>query len=197
MIEVDAIILASGLSRRMGTNKLLLPLGKKALVEKFLDSFPFGDFHETIFVYSDRAVATLVSHLKLTLCKNTNPGEGQSRAIREGLGFSRARDGLMFFVADQPLLSPDTITTLLARFQDRPESIVVPRVDGKNRNPVIFPACFRNDLSLLKGDVGGRKVIQQNQGKVSYQDFDCAQEFVDVDTLEHYSYLVNLCRDLP
>ncbi len=59
MPKVDAIIMASGLSRRMGCNKLLLPLGDSTVVEQFLGRFPYALFQKVIVVYGDRQVAAI------------------------------------------------------------------------------------------------------------------------------------------
>jgi molybdenum cofactor cytidylyltransferase len=193
MIELDAVILASGLSRRMGTNKLLLPFSGTTLVEKFLDSFPFSAFHETIIVVADDAVFSRVDKYPISICFNNCQDEGQSRSVELGLGRSCAKDGVMFFVADQPLLRSATIKKLITKFREYPMSIIVPRVNGKNRNPVIFPHIFREELAALQGDVGGKEVMKKHIKEVVYLDFDDIHEFTDVDTPAQYTSLMELC----
>lgn len=51
----------------MGSNKLLLPLGKSTVIGSFLESFPYELFQEVILVYSDDRVKAAVSHLPVTV----------------------------------------------------------------------------------------------------------------------------------
>lgn len=194
MLEVDAIILASGLSKRMGANKLLLPFKDSTLLGYFLDSFSNFLFRKVILVVSDEKVAQLAGDYAVTICHNPCPEEGQSRAIREGLKSSVAKDGIMFFVADQPLLLGETLETLLAEFREKPDRIIVPVIGGKRKNPVIFPSSFRQELDELRGDIGGRGVIKNNESSVFLVECMNVDEFSDIDTVEHYTTLVDKCR---
>ena len=192
MCCIDCVILASGYSRRMGSNKLLLPLGKSTVIGSFLESFPYELFQQVILVYTDERVKAAVSHLPVTFCYNDTPGKGKSYSIRKGLTISTAADGIMFLVADQPLLSRSTLALLISVFiQDR-RFIVVPEIEGKNANPVIFPCRFRNDLLSLKNDSGGKLVIARHCNEVRSVVMHSAEEFIDIDTPQQYQQVVSL-----
>ncbi len=80
---------------------------------------------------------------------------------------STAEDGMMFVVADQPLLTKNSIRTLVEMFyrQDS-KKIVVPEVAGRPANPVIFPAVCRSEFAELQGDAGGRQLIIKQPERV-------------------------------
>ena len=73
MCKIDGVILAAGLSKRMGTNKLLLPLGDATILDRFLERFPFARFDNVILVYSDEQVAAIAGRFPMTLCPNRQP----------------------------------------------------------------------------------------------------------------------------
>ena len=191
MARVDAIILASGLSKRMGSNKLLLPLGNSTVIGQFLDRFPFALFKKVIVVYGDPLVGSIAREYPVLLCHNQNPEAGKSHSIQQGLTVSTAEGGIMFAVADQPLLTSNTIKTLLEIFgKNKSKKIVVPEVAGKPANPVIFPATCRGEFAELHGDSGGRQLFIKQQERVCYVSFASGKEFCDVDTPEKYQQIL-------
>ncbi len=191
MCRLDTIIMASGLSKRMGCNKLLLPLGRSTVVGQFLSNFPYALFQRVIFVYSDRQVAVIAGNYPVILCHNKDPEAGKSHSIQLGLSMSTAADGIMFAVADQPLLTSETIQTLVEVFcRQNPKKIIVPEVAGRPANPVIFPAVCRREFAELQGDLGGRQLIIKEPGRVCPVAFAAGDEFCDVDTPERYQQMV-------
>ena len=191
MCRLDAIILASGLSRRMGCNKLLLPLGNSTVLGQFLSRFPYALFQKVVFVYCDQQVAAIARQYPVVLCNNPSPEVGKSHSIQLGLSASTAEDGVMFAVADQPLLTSATTQTLIEMFREKKaKKIIVPEVDGRPANPVIFPATCRSEFAELRGDSGGRQLIIRQPGRVCYVPFASKEEFCDVDTPENYQKVV-------
>ena len=186
MCELDAVILASGFSRRMGENKLLLPLGDMPVIELFLAKFPYELFQTVCLVVADEGVATIGREFPLVLCRNDRPEEGKSYSIRLGLTACKAKDGILFAVADQPFLQATTVQKLVDVFRQEKSRIVLPKVNNTPRNPVIFPACLRGELQGLRGDSGGRRVIRKHPEQVRYVFFDDESQFVDIDTPDMY-----------
>lgn len=191
MAKIDVIILASGLARRMGCNKLLLPLGGSTVIGQFLSRLPYALFQNVIVVYGKREVAAIAGEYPVQLCYNENPEAGISQAIQLGLSVSAAEEGMMFAVADQPLLTGGTIARLIEMFYKKNcQEIIVPEVGGRPANPVIFPTAFRNELAALRGDSGGRQLLSKQPERVCYVPFISGEEFCDVDTPENYQQVV-------
>lgn len=186
MVEVDAILLASGQSRRLGSNKLLLPLGNSTVIGQLLSRFPYADFARVILVWNDPQVADIAKMFPVTLCHNTSPETGKSRTIQLGLTAGSSENGVMFAVADQPLLKPVTISRLAAEFRKNPNSIIHPEVNSRPANPVIFPADLRSELQKLTGDSGGRELIRRYPERVRAVSFTSDDEFSDIDTHDKY-----------
>jgi molybdenum cofactor cytidylyltransferase len=193
MCRVDAIILASGLSIRMGCNKLLLPLGNATVIGQFLSRFPYELFDKVIVVYGDERVAAIAREYPVILCHNQNPEAGKSKSIQLGLSVSTAEDGMMFAVADQPLLTSGTIRMLVKMFsKNNSKKIIVPKVGGRAANPVFFPASCRIEFAELRGDSGGQQLIKKQPESVCYVHFESGEEFSDIDTPDNYQkVLVN------
>jgi molybdenum cofactor cytidylyltransferase len=175
----------------MGCNKLLLPLGNSTVLGQFLSRFPYALFQKVVFVYCDQQVAAIARQYPVVLCNNSSPEVGKSHSIQLGLSASTAEDGMMFAVADQPLLTSATTQTLIEMFREnKAKKIIVPEVDGRPANPVIFPATCRSEFAELRGDSGGRQLIVRQPERVCYVPFASEEEFCDVDTPENYQKVV-------
>ncbi len=190
MSNVDALILASGLSRRMGTNKLLLPLGETTVIDQFLKTFPYHFFSSVIVIASDEQVTEIARKHTVKVCNNNNPAAGISGSIRHGLAASKATDGFLFTVADQPFLTHEIFQKLLTCFSADIRNIVFPEVNGTPRNPVIFPATLRADLLSLQGDNGGRTLYSRHPDITRSVQFNSAEDFLDIDTPQTYQEAV-------
>ncbi|WP_307495322.1 nucleotidyltransferase family protein [Clostridium sardiniense] len=187
-----AVILASGQGKRMGRNKLLLDFCGKPLVEWVIETVKSVGFKEVILVYKDLKVKEIAIKHGISTLYNKNASYGQSEGIRLSLEKSSIlSDGYMFFTGDQPLLKGKTIKRLVETF-NRNGGIVVPKVHGRNKSPVIFSGEFRDELMSLHGDVGGRPVIRNNWDKVTFLNFHSSTEFFDVDTKEELEELIKL-----
>ena len=191
MLRINCLILAAGRSERMGTNKLLLPLGGKSLLEHFLDAFPFSEFQQVVAVCSADRVAGLLRRYPVKLTFNGEPEAGKSLSLRLGIQAAGKCDGLMCSVADQPLLSAATIGKLIESFRKNPGSIVIPYSGGNPANPVIFPAALLPELQKLQGDEGGSAIVKRHEQLVCRVAFPDSPEFTDIDTSESYQALAN------
>lgn len=161
-IKITAIIMASGLSKRMGTDKLILPFRRKLLFQHILDTLEKIAFEEIIIVTTNEKIMDYAKKKGITAVVNDDADKGQSASILKGLENSPKSDGYMFIVADQPFLSEETIQTLINVFSKNPDKIVMPFFKGAKGNPVIFPHRVKKDLMKITGDQGGSVVIKKN-----------------------------------
>ena len=112
------------------------------------------------------------------------PEKGQGYSI--GLGLSSIESPVMFFTADQPLTSCETIKRLAEEHLSAPESIIIPTSGGLRRNPVVFPAKAVEPLKHIEGDRGGKVVIDSGNFDVRSVDFADCMQFTDIDDLNDY-----------
>lgn len=184
---VTGIILASGFSRRMGRQKLLMKIGRKPMLERVIEAVRASKIDEIILVYNDAKISSLGDQFEIKTVYNPNPTDGQSSSIKYGIEASQPEtEGYMFFVGDQPYLDPLVIDRLLEEFSRGLKVIIIPRYDEEQGNPVIFHSKFKEALLRLEGDTGGRKIIEENLHDAAYLDFDNPIYGKDIDTWEAY-----------
>lgn len=187
---ISAIVMASGFSKRMGENKLLMDFNGKTIIENTFEALKKCDFKEVIVVSQYEEVLKIANKYQFKFVLNDNAQIGQSESIKLGIRNSGKCDGYMFFVGDQPLINNDDLKELINEFERKKEYIVIPRYDNKTGNPVIFPTCLKNNLLSLKNDEKGKKVINEYD-KIKYVNVS-KYTLLDVDTKLDYENLKKL-----
>lgn len=186
---LNAIIMASGFSNRMGTNKLLLPYKGKYLIEYIMDKVIKCKFNNVILVAHNKEIMYLGKKREMMVVYNERPEAGQSESIKLGIANSTEAEGYAFFTGDQPLIDIETIEFLIDNFYKRENSIIVPIFEEKRGTPVIFHRNFKKDLLALEGDTGGRNVIKDHMDAVKFIEVKRECILWDIDTKEDYRKL--------
>lgn len=182
--QVTAVVLASGFSKRMGNNKLLLPIGGKPMIEHVFEAVCQADFAETIVVTAYDAIAEMADLYGFKVVRNKHPEKGQSYSVVLGVAETLQSDGWMFFNGDMPWLQADTIEILLRQVAS--ERIVVPKYGESPGQPVYFSAAYREELLSLTGDHGGRTIMRSHPENICYVSIDQLRQGMDIDTPESY-----------
>lgn len=191
---ITGIIMASGLSRRMGINKLLLEVNGKRIIDYVIENALRSKLDEIVIVYSDRRILENILDFKIKMIFNRHNELGQSESIKLGLkNSSSSAEGYCFLPGDMPLLDFKTIDNILDSFNmykmKSEKSILIPRYNGINSSPVVFSSNFKNELLELSGDEGGKVVIESNLKFVKYIDFKNEILGKDVDTRSDFRFL--------
>lgn len=192
---ISGIVMASGFSRRMGADKLMFEFGERTVVERVIAATVISELDEVIVVCRDFDVLKIAESLGALAVVNENAQLGQSESIRLGvISTNPEADGLMFIVADMPLLESRVIDMLIHEFSMNLESIIVPLYNGVRGNPVIFPASLKEELMSLSGDEGGRAIIEKFSERVIFVETGSSQSGMDIDTKEDFERLKALWK---
>lgn len=191
-MNISAVVMASGMSKRMKSDKLQMIINDKKIYEYILDTINKYNFYEKIVAAKDDDILDTVKSIGFKAVKNTKYFLGQSESIKAAIENSKCTDGFMFFVADQPFVKLETIEKLCNEFYKNPNSIIVPYYNEMRGNPVIFPYKFKEQLMALEKDNGGKIIINENLDKVIRVDIETKNEFMDIDTIEDYQKVKNM-----
>ncbi|MGZ3535514.1 MAG: molybdenum cofactor cytidylyltransferase [Thermodesulfobacteriota bacterium] len=186
---ISAILLGAGESKRMGFDKLSLPWGKKTVLERCVQTLLRSRVREVVIVRGlrSRGVRNTFHAKKIKIVTNPHPAGGMSSSIRQGLRAVRpGSDGILIALGDQPFLKTRTINALIRIFDRGKERIIVPAFQGKTGHPVIFDKVYKKELMNLKGDVGGRSIIERHREDVRVVKVRSMGVVKDVDTWQDY-----------
>ncbi|MER0282564.1 molybdenum cofactor cytidylyltransferase [Clostridioides difficile] len=181
---INAVIMASGFARRMGTNKLLLDYKGCSIIEHVLKAVSKINFHQVVVVSQYKEVSLLCNKYGFKYVDNKNANIGQSESIKLGILNSSKCDGYMFFVGDQPFIDSLYIYKIINIFKLDRDFIVIPRYKDVCGNPVIFPYSKKEELLALKEDEKGKTVLK-NTSKIKYVEVP-REILLDIDTKTDY-----------
>jgi len=196
--HVAAIVLAAGGSTRYGQPKQLLPWKDTTLVGHAVRLARTADgVGQVIVVVGHRAeqVAAAVREeeqrvrqgMPARVVVNRHWEAGQSTSVRAGLAaVASGASAALFLLVDQPEVPPHVLTALIQRHRQTLAPIVVPTYRGQRGNPVLFDRTLFAELSLLKGDVGGRSLIVRYADRLECVAVSTAGILRDIDTPEDY-----------
>ena len=113
-------------------------------------------------------------------------GGEQSDSIRTVLSVPQAEEwqGCMFIPGDQPFLTAAGMERLLLGFAAQPEKVHRLGWHSRPGSPVLFPARFFPKLRELKGDTGGRILLNNGKIPVVTHQAGSKKELIDIDTQE-------------
>lgn len=175
----------------MGDNKLLLPLGGVSTLERVIETMLALPFGELIVVTGAGYAETekIAAARNLRVVRNEDFEDGLASSIRAGVpAVSHDSLGVLFALADMPLVRASTVEALCAEFAHRQNErpIVVPSVADKRGNPVIFHLSYLPELSALQGDVGARGIIKRHAELVRAVETEDEGVLADMDTPEDF-----------
>ena len=149
-----AIIPACGHSRRMGTDKLLLPWRDSTILETVIDAWQQSDVDHVLVVIPQQRddLLPVLKPLGVQVVAVDPRPSDMKASIQHGLREIESRlsptpnDVWLVAPADMPTLSPTTINLVLRAAEDHPGRIIVPTSGTKHGHPVLLPW---NDTPLV------------------------------------------------
>ncbi len=187
--SVAAVVLAAGRSTRMGgPNKLLAEFSGKPLVRIAVEQALASRASPVIVVtgHQRQEVEAAIAGLDVKTVHNPDFAQGLGTSLKAGVAALPAEnDGAIICLADMPQVNAALIDKLIGAFDPEKGALVVlPTLDGKRGNPVLWSRRFFPDLMAIEGDIGARHLIARYAEAVTEVPVDGLAAFTDVDTPE-------------
>ena len=160
---IGCLIMAAGNASRFGENKLTASFAGKSLFSLALAAIPADTFARVTVVSQYPALLQEAEQAGFHAIRNDRPDDGISRTIRLGTEAMADCAGILYMVADQPLLRQKTVLCIVQDWRQHPGCIVGAAHNGHRGNPCLFPARFFPELCALEGDRGGSSVIRRHE----------------------------------
>ena len=185
--NVGCVIMASGLGKRFGGNKLMADFHGQPMVCRILDATE-GIFAQRVVVTRSEDVAALCRERGVQTVLHSLPH--RSDTVRLGLEAMPGIARCMFAAADQPLLRKETVAALALASQNEPHAILRPNCSGTHGSPVVFPGWAFPELLDLPEGKGGGVVIKKYPERLRTVTVRDMYEMKDVDSREDLSELL-------
>lgn len=190
--KIGCVIMASGLGKRFGGNKLMADFRGKPMIQRALDATD-GLFAKRVIVTRHESVAALCREQNLDVVLHSLPHRNDT--VRLGLEALGDLDACMFLPGDQPLLRRETVAMLLQQWKQHPDCMVRPIHEDTEGSPVLFPSWTFPELKNLPEGKGGGAVIKNHPNEMIRASVSDPFELADADTPETLELLKGLCHD--
>ena len=190
---LGCVVMASGLGRRFGGNKLMADFCGAPLIANALALAALPLLACRIVVTRSEEVEALCNAQGVPVLRHAQPY--RSDTVRLGLaallGKEPALRGCLFLPGDQPLLTQQSVEALA--LAAAPDAIVrLCAADGTPGSPVLFGADYFSELLHLPDGRGGNAVVRAHPGSVRLVSARNDAELRDVDTREDLNQLRQL-----
>lgn len=185
-MKIHWILLAAGLSRRFGENKLLYPVNGKKLYRYSLErmaALAEKRQERLVVVTSHEAIRKELAGEKAEVVWNPAPETGVASSIHcaiRHLGISMDA-AYLFSVADQPFLRQEDLGAFIEYYLQAGKAMGCMAHQGVWGNPAVFSGKYAQRLLLLEGEQGGKQILREFPEEVFV--FDCEEKkaFFDID----------------
>jgi len=164
-VDLHAIVLAAGASRRFGSPKQLVRIGDRPLLS-LVAGRTAQIVGQALIVVLGAGAAELTGMLKHspgTVVVNRQWREGLASSIRAGIArLPPSCAGVMLVLADQACVAAEDLQRLAGAWRRQPLGIAAASYGGTSGAPAIFPRHLFPELTALRGDCGARALLNRH-----------------------------------
>ncbi|MCX8111403.1 MAG: nucleotidyltransferase family protein [Syntrophorhabdaceae bacterium] len=164
MTGICAVIFAAGSSTRLGFNKLLIKIEKKAVVERSVEPFFYNPVEKVFVVtgYEKNKIENIFKDKSVEIIYNPDHRDGMATSLKAAIPFLYGFKGVFFQLGDRPFTGKDLISRMIHVFDEKDACIVVPVYRGRKGHPVLIrPDKYLKDMMEVQGDKGLREIIDK------------------------------------
>jgi CTP:molybdopterin cytidylyltransferase MocA len=153
--KISAVILAAGKTDYNDS----LPIAQ--ITRSFLDA-GIDDVIVVLGYHAEQAKRDLVNR-EIKIIVNPDYEYGLSKSLRYGLKIvSRDTVAVLLALGNRPLIKPEVVKQLIRIYKSKEAPIIVPTYSQIRGHPVMFDTLLIPELLKAKGNIGGRRVLQQH-----------------------------------
>jgi molybdenum cofactor cytidylyltransferase len=189
--HVAAVVLAAGMSSRMGQPKVLLPwAGGKTILEHIITQLVLARLSHITVVTGNQADEVkrlaLQAGVKVTHNKHYATGEMLS-SLKAGLRAMPPHiSAVLVALGDQPTIQPRIIGQVMTAYAEGKGEIVAPSYQMRRGHPILIDRRYWQEILDLPEDGAPRDVIERHKDRIAYVNVDTDSVLRDLDTPDDY-----------
>jgi molybdenum cofactor cytidylyltransferase len=185
--RIAAVVLAAGLSSRMGSNKLLQEWRGRPLLRWTVEAALKSDAGPVIVVTGNETpkIEAALKGLDVQFVHNRDFRDGLSGSLKAGIAaVPQSADGALVLLGDMPQVDTNTLNRMIAAFSPADNRTICVAVhDHRRGNPVLWSRAFFPEIAALEGDEGARRLLSKHEDMVC--EIEASESVLrDIDTPE-------------
>ena len=189
-MQIGALIVAAGMSRRMGEFKPMLPIGSISVAQRVVATLSQAGVSKIVMVTGYNATL-LERHLSgngIIFLRNENYETTQMfDSVKIGLSYLQDKcDKVLFTPVDVPLFTAKTVKTIL----DSNAPLAVPMCEGKQGHPILISNKLIPKILADSGEMGLKGAMDRCSVPLLRVDVEDFGTIHDADTPEDFTALL-------
>ncbi len=187
--RVAGVIPCSGSSTRMGRSKALLDAGGRSFLAAVIGALVGGGCEPVMVVVGpgQQDEARRAQAAGAIVLENPDPGDGPITSLRLALAaLAGDVEAVAFLPVDHPLVTPETVATLVEVLLAGDAPLVIPTVDGARGHPALFRRTLFPALMDPSLEGGARTVVHTWLDEATLVAVDDPGAVLDIDTPDTY-----------
>lgn len=203
--QIVAILLAAGLSTRMGQPKQLLPFGNSTIIETVIDNMLSSNFDEVRVVLGHCAeeIEELIKNRGVVTVYNPDYRDGMLSSAQIGIKSIKNpyssttsdegsndtnREAFSIMLVDQPFITTEIINKTIDGYRQTNKGISIPSYNYQRGHPVIFHYKYAKEIIDLDDDSDGmRSLYKSYANDIHYVNVDTDNIIKDIDYPDDYT----------
>lgn len=191
---IAAIVLAAGLSRRMGRPKMSLPWGNSTVIGHILRTLSAADVDEIYVVLGGDSgeVKQAIADVQVAKPLQTllNPHFAELEMVHSAqLGLKALGNrfqAALVALGDQPQMETGVVNRILAAYAETGSPLVVPSYEKRRGHPWLVARTLWPAILELKRSQTLRDFLTGQAGEIRYVDVETPSVLQDIDTPADY-----------
>jgi molybdenum cofactor cytidylyltransferase len=189
-VHIGAVVMAAGLSKRMGKQKLVLPWGGQTVIEKVIATLFSSEVKEVVVVTGGASdeIKSALSDQPVQVVFNPDYADGiMLNSLRVGLkALDQSLDASLIALGDNPQIEQEIVEKIINEYKNTQSRLIVPSYDMRRGHPWLVDKSFWQ--TLIEWDINRtlRDFLNQYSKEIHYLPVNTASVVMDLDTPEDY-----------
>jgi len=189
--KISAIVLAAGMSKRMGRPKLILPWGETTIIGQVVHVLLESGINDIVIVAGayKGEVEKALNNFPVRFAHNPkSTSDEMTRSLQIGLeAINENTDAVLVVLGDQPQIEIKVLEKLIDSYCQSAKKLVFPSYQKRRGHPWIVDRSLWSEILILSWPDTLRGFVNEHANEIDYVVVERDTILRDIDTPEEYS----------
>lgn len=191
MEKIGAVVLAAGMSRRMGQPKMVMPWGRSTVLGTVLDTLVTSEVKTiTVVAGAEREkIEDIIKEHSALAVYNPHYKNGEMLvSLQVGLQhLPEDLEAILMVLGDQPQIQGTTVRAIIEKYKQDKPGIIMPSYNYRRGHPWLIGKLYWKEILALSPPQTLRTFISSHAGDIDYVNVKTPSIIQDLDTPDDYS----------